>query len=280
MTSYVASDLVHREPPEGSAGAFRFRHALIQDATYLGLLRPERRSLHARAAAALEAASRDRLPEVAAVLGRHYATAEDAERAVHYLEMAADHATDAFANYEAISSFNAALAVTRRQPGTMDADAVRLHAKLAGVLWRTGRREKAGDAFRAGLHLAGSVDALQRAHLYTRLGRLELTHPHFEAAAAAFDAAEALLGDDPGGWDDATADQWLEIMVDGRAAIHAMRSEPEQLRATLERARPMLEARGTPARRHVFDRQIAMEGLIRHRYRVEDADIAGFRQKR
>ena len=269
---------MHHESPEGSAGAFRFRHALIQDATYLGLLRPERRSLHARAAAALEAASRDRLPEVAAVLGRHYATAEDAERAVHYLEMAGDHATDAFANYEAISSFNAALAVTRRQPGTMDADAVRLHAKLAGVLWRTGRREKAGDAFRAGLRLAGSVDALQRAHLYTRLGRLELTHPHFEAAAAAFDAAEALLGDDPGGWDDATADQWLEIMIDGRAAIHSMRSEPELLRATLERARPMLEGRGTPARRHVFDRQIAFEGLIRQRYRVEDADLAGLRR--
>jgi tetratricopeptide (TPR) repeat protein len=269
---------VHREPPEGSAGAFRFRHALIQDATYLGLLRPERRALHARAAAALEAASCDRLPEVAAVLGRHYATAEDAERAVPYLEMAGDHATDAFANYEAISSFNAAMAVTRRQPRTMDADAVRLHAKLAGVLWRTGRRDQAGDAFRAALRLADSVDPLQLAHLYTRLGRLELTYPHYDAASAAFDAAEALLGDDPGGWDDATADQWLEMMVDGRAAIHSMRSEPEPLRAILERARPMLEARGTPARRHVFDRQIALEGIIRHRYRVEDAEIAGFRR--
>ena len=103
-----------------------------------------------------------------------------------------------------------------------------------------------------GARLGGSVDALQRAHLYTRLGRLELTNLHFEAAAAAFDAAEALLGDDPGGWDDATADQWLELMVDGRAAIHSMRFEPDLLLATLERARPMLEARGTPARRHVF----------------------------
>jgi tetratricopeptide (TPR) repeat protein len=277
LDELCASDLVHREPPEGSAGAFRFRHALIQDATYLGLLRPERRALHARAAAALEDASRDRLPEVAAVLGRHYATAEDAERAVRYLELAGDHATDAFANYEAISSFNAALAVTRRQPGTMDADAVRLHTKLASVLWRIGRREQAGDAFRAGLRLAGAVGALQRAHLHTRLGRLELTNLHFDAAAAAFDAAEALLGDDPGGWDDATADQWLELMVDGRAAIHSMRSEPELLRAILDRARPMLEARGTPTRRHVFDRQLALEGLIRHRYRVDDAVLAGFR---
>jgi class 3 adenylate cyclase/DNA-binding SARP family transcriptional activator/tetratricopeptide (TPR) repeat protein len=278
LDELCATDLIHHEPPEGLAGDFRFRHALIQDATYLGLLRPERRALHARAAAALAAASSDRLPEVAAVLGRHYAIAEDAERAVRFLELAADHATDAFANPEAISSFNAALEVTRGQPGTMDADAVRLHTKLAGVLWRIGRRERAGEAFRTGLRLAGAVDELQRAHLYTRLGRLELTNLRFAEAAAAFDVAEALLGDDPGGWDDATADQWLELMIDGRAAIHSMRSEPDLLRGTLERARPVLEARGTLARRHVFDRQVALERLVRHRYRVDDEAIAGFRR--
>ena len=251
LDELVASDLVHREPPDSRADTFRFRHALIQEATYLGLLRAERRRLHARAAAALEAASLDRLPEVAAVLGQYYAAAEDAERAVHYLEMAGDHATDAFANYEAISSFNAALAVAR-QDATMAPDAVRLHAKLANVLWRIGRHDRAADAFRAALELGGSVDALQRAHLYTRLGRLELTDLQYQAAEAAFDAAEALLGDDPSDWDDATADQWLEMMIDGRAAIHVMRFEPDLLLATLERARPVLEARGTAARRHTF----------------------------
>ena len=277
LDELVDSDLVHREPPESRADTFLFRHALIQEATYLGLLRAERRRLHAAAAAALEATSRDRLPEVAAVLGRYYAAAEDAERAVHYLEMAGDHATDAFANYEAISSFNAALAVARKD-ATMAADAVRLHAKLANVLWRIGRHDQAAAAFRAALQLGGSVDALQRAHLYTRLGRLELSDPQYEAAAAAFDAAEALLGDDPSGWDDATVDQWLEMMIDGRASIHSMRFEPDLLLATLERARPLLESRGTPARRHTFHRQVTMQELIRHRFRVGDADIARLRR--
>jgi eukaryotic-like serine/threonine-protein kinase len=274
LEELVDSDLVHREPPESRAVTFRFRHALIQEATYLGLLRAERRRLHAAAAAALEAASRDRLPEVAAVLGRYYAAAEDAGRAVHYLEMAGDHATDAFANYEAISSFSAALEVAQRQAPTMAADAVRLHAKLANVQWRIGRHDKAAVAFRAALQLGGSVDALQRAHLYTRLGRLELTDLQYDAAEAAFDAAEALLGDNPSGWDDATADQWLEMMIDGRAAIHVMRFDPDLLLATLERARPVLESRGTAARRHTFDRQVTMQELIRHRFRVGDADIA------
>ena len=277
LDELVDSDLVHREPLGSRADTFLFRHALIQEATYLGLLRAERRRLNARAAAAVEAASRDRLPEVAAVLGQYYAAAEDAERAVHYLEMAGDHATDAFANYEAISSFNAALAMALKDE-TMAADAVRLHAKLANVLWRIGQYSKAGDAFRAALQLGESVDALQRAHLYTRLGRLELSELHYEAAEAAFDAAEALLGGDPSGWDDATADQWLEMMIDGRADIHAMRFEPDLQLATLERARPVLESRGTAARRHTFDRQFTIQELIRHRFRVEDADIARLRR--
>jgi class 3 adenylate cyclase/DNA-binding SARP family transcriptional activator len=277
LDELVASDLVHPEPPDRRADTLRFRHALIQEATYLGLLRAERRRLNSLAAAAVEAASRDRLPEVAAVLGQYYAAAEDCERAVHYLEMAGDHATDAFANYEAISSFNAALGMARKNE-TMAADVVRLHAKLANVLWRIGRLDKAAAAFRAALELGGSVDALHRAHLYTRLGRLELSDTQYEAAAAAFDAAEALLGDDPSDWDDATADQWLEMMVDGRASIHAMRFEPDLLLATLERARPLLESRGSPARRHTFHRQVTMQELIRHRFRVEDADIARLRR--
>ena len=277
LDELVASDLVHREPPDSRADTLRFRHALIQEATYLGLLRAERRRLHARAAAALEAASQDRLPEVAAVLGQYYAAAENAERAVHYLEMAGDHATDAFANYEAISSFNAALAMARKDEG-MAADSVRLHAKLANVLWRIGRLDQAAAAFRAALRLGGSVDAVQRAHLYTRLGRLEMSNTQYEAAVAAYDAAEALLGGDPSGWDDATVDQWLEMMVDGRASIHVMRFDPDLLLATLERARPLLESRGSPARRHSFHRQVTMQELIRHRFRVGDDDIARLRR--
>jgi class 3 adenylate cyclase len=280
-----ASDLVHPEQAAATASRYRFRHALLQEAIYLGLLRAERRDLHARAAAALAAASSDRLPEVAAVLGRHYAAAGNAEQAMHYLELAGDHATDAFANEEAIASFRAALAVTQR-PADVDAmaeramvaAAVRLRTRLANVLWRTGRREEAKDEFLAALRLGDAVDPLLRAHLYTRLGRLELTSLDYEAATAAFDAAEALLGDHPGSGDgdrgDATADQWLEMMIDGRADMHVMRFEPDPALEVLEAARPVLEAHGTPARRYVFDRLFTQQRLIRNRFQVDDADLA------
>ncbi len=254
---------------------YRFRHALIQEATYNGLLRAERRLLHGRAAWALEAASQGRAGEVAAVLGRHFAAAGEAARALHYFELAGDHATAAFANDEAVSSFRSALAIASE---TMIDAAVDLQAKLANVLWRTGQRGQARDAFAAALRLARGGDTLRRAHLQIRLGRLELADLGFQAAAAAFDAAEALLGEDPGQQDAAAVGEWLEMMVDGRAALYTMRNEPELALATLEAVRPVLEARGSPARKYGFYLHLAMDRVMQNGNRVDEADIATLRR--
>jgi adenylate cyclase len=240
----VAKDLLH-EISGAPEPTFRFRHALIQEATYEGLLRAERRQLHGRAAWALEALLRSPLEDGAsvpsqrsapphsndAVLGRHFAAAGETERALWYLEHAGDHATGAFANDEAISSYRAALEIADEQQASDAAAAVSLRAKLANVLWRTGRRAEAREAFEDALRLADETDIVRKAHLLTRLGRLELAEQRYEAAAEAFDRAAGLLGDDPAAMahkDDATVDQWLEMMVDGRADLYAVRREPER----------------------------------------------------
>jgi tetratricopeptide (TPR) repeat protein len=315
LDELCASDLVHNEPPESAKPFFRFRHALIQEAVYLALLRNDRRALHARAARVLEAACECQLAEVATVLGRHYAIAEDVGHAVLFLELGGDHATDAFANDEAIASFREALTVTgqagsdgaRRPAGAgarpadagarrlagdggpvdgvgaddMVAAAVRVQAKLANVLWRTARFDEARTALRSALALAGAgtppLDPVLRAHLYIRLGRLEMTRLHYPGAIAAFDAAEALLGGDVGQADDATADHWLELMLDGRGDLHVMRFEPDLALAILEKVRPLLEERGTPARKTIFYRLHTLVRLLRSRLRVSDEDVAKLR---
>jgi class 3 adenylate cyclase/DNA-binding SARP family transcriptional activator/tetratricopeptide (TPR) repeat protein len=284
LAELSASDLVHQA--ERSRSVYLFRHALIQEATYLALLRAERRDRHGRAAAAIETAAAGRLPEVAAILGRHYAAAENAERAVHYLGLAGEHATDAFANDEAVSSFREALAAAERAGAAMAPAAVQLYARLANVLWRTARREEARAAFHAALRLADAgphpLDPVLRAHLHTRLGRLELTDARYAQAGAAFDAAEALLGvtaqlEGDRLADDALADQWLELMVDGRSDLHMLRGELDHARDVLERVRPVLDARGTPARKTTFYRFWTMQKLLRSRLRVDDEDIASLR---
>jgi class 3 adenylate cyclase/tetratricopeptide (TPR) repeat protein len=274
-----AKDIL-QEVTGGAERSYRFRHALIQEATYRGLLRAERRRLHARAAWALEASAEGRLEESANVLGRHFAAAEETERAVHYFEMAADHATAAFANDEAISSLGAALALVgqdRSGAVSMTDVAVGVRAKLAHVLWRTGRTEEAREVLGDAVRLARPTDVLRKAHLQTRLGRLEAMEDNYVAAIEAFEAATELLGEDLDEQDEARTDQWLELMVDGWAQLHLQRKEPERARVVLTAARPVLEAHGSPARKSSFYIHLAWQHAGQSGGRVDDEDVANMR---
>jgi hypothetical protein len=257
--------------------AYRFRHALLRDAAYYGLLRADRRRLHGHAAMALEAAYADCPQEVAAVLGRHFAAAGDGASAIRYLEVAGDCATWAFANDEAVKAYQEALAVCG-ELGDADSGA-RLQVKLANVLWRTARRDETRAAFTEGLRLADLLpepDALRKAHLLTRLGRLEMADHRHGAAAAAFDAAAALLGDQPGETDN-EADQWLELMVEGRAKHRLQCGDADGGLALLDAVRPVLEARGNATRRYGFYTALAFQRVVRDRMRASDQSIADTR---
>jgi class 3 adenylate cyclase/tetratricopeptide (TPR) repeat protein len=274
LAELCAKDLL-QEVAQHPEPVYRFRHALIQEATYNGLLRAERRLLHGRAGWALEAASQGRVGEVAAVLGRHFAVAGETARALRYFELAGDHATAAFANDEAVSSFRSALVIAGE---AMTDAAVDLQAKLANVLWRTGQRGQAREAFQEALRLASGGGTLRRAHLQIRLGRLEMADLRYEAAVEAFHAAEAFLGQNPGEKDAATVAEWLEMMVDGRAGLHTMRNEPERALAVLDAVRPVLEASGSPARKYSFYMHLALGRVMQNGYRVDEADIATMRR--
>ena len=265
-----------RQVPEP---VFRFRHAIIQEAIYRGLLRGQRRQLHARAAWGLEAASADRLHEVAAVLGHHYAAAGETERAVHYFEVAGDHAAAVFATNEAVTSYREALDLVDQ---VLDGEAipkaaVELRAKLAEVLWHTGRHGEARDALQKALRLVGTQGSLQAAHLQVRLGRVEMADHHYDAAMAAFDAADELLGERPEDHDEETVDLWLEVQLAGRAYLHYWRNEPDAAAAVLAQARPVVEARGTPARRQSFYMTLAVQRARQARYRIDEEMIANAR---
>ena len=266
-----ARDFLH-EVAGRAEPVYRFRHALIQEATYNGLLRAERRLLHGRAAWALEAAADGRTDEVAAVLGRHFAAAGEPGRALRYYEIAGDHATASFANDEAISSYRVALEIAGEGEASVE-----LQAKLANVLWRTQRRGQAREAFQAGLRAVPAGDTLRRAHLLTRLGRLEVSDNHYEAAWAAYDAAEDLLAGNPAEMDAATVEEWLELMVDGRACQYTTEHQVEQALATLDAVRPVID-RGSAVRKHGYYVHLAMARVAQNRFRVDETDLDNARR--
>src|SRR5687768_3294814 len=105
---------------------YLFRHALIQDAVYHSLLKPDRKRLHLEVASVILQLFPTRESELAASLAFHYIEAEDAPRALHYLTIAADRASARYAHPEAEVLYRAALEWV-----SSDSDRVLLMAGLA-----------------------------------------------------------------------------------------------------------------------------------------------------
>ena len=100
--------------------AYRFRHALIQDATYTSLTRHERRRLHEITARVMEAMAGAAPDNVSAELARHYAAAGNDAKALEYAMLAGDQAMQVYALEEAIAFYTQALDAAER----IDASAV------------------------------------------------------------------------------------------------------------------------------------------------------------
>ncbi len=260
---------------------YRFHHALIRDATYHGLLRSQRRQLHARAAWHLEANAAERLADVAAVLGHHFAAAGEDDRAVHYLEVAGDRADQIFANEEAIAQYRRALAITSgegigsedaRTSGTWEREvaAARLCEKLTDLLLFIDRFEEARLAGLAGLSVVRPEDLQQAGRLHYLLGKVEFQEAHFDSALAYFVAAEELIGkpglDDDQEW----VELWLELQLDERWLIYDERKDFERCAALTETSRLLVETRGGGPHIAGFFWCLATQHLHERRYRVDE----------
>jgi adenylate cyclase len=210
----VEADLVRHAEVSADGRHYRFSHALLHDVVYDNQLMARRGELHERAARALEQAvgpSPARISDLEA-LGHHWSFTSDKARAARYLTAAGDRARAVYANDDAISHYERALAtlasclacedqgrpvrerladllaLTGRRADALahheavraelaaagdGAGAARLHRKVGALHWEAGDRERARACFDAGLDCLGADgDPVERAQLYQELGRL------------------------------------------------------------------------------------------------------------
>ena len=222
---------------------------------------------------------------MASVLGHHFAVAGELGRAVHYLEMAGDHAARAFANDEAVASYRYALDVLcrgRSHPPGRGGDAmvkaeVDIRAKLAEVFVLTGRHSDATGTLAEGLVLVETHDALQTARLHSHLGWAELDRHEYVAAASAFEAALVRLGYRTQDMEPEVVDLWIDTQL-GLAQVHYWRDEPDQMAPILATVGSALNARGGEPRRMLSDYLDALNmwKVTERRHRVDNemVDIA------
>ncbi len=154
--------------------------AVVQDDTSLA----RRLLLNRRVADALAARVR-REPELAALAAQHYLSAGREAEAARNFEAAGRHARSLFANREALSDFQAALALGHPE-------AAALHEAIGDLHTLLGEYQAAVASYEAAVALAPSESV---ARLEQRLGNVHHRRGEFEAADRHFEAALAELGD-------------------------------------------------------------------------------------
>jgi class 3 adenylate cyclase len=203
---------------------YAFKHALVQEVAYEGLLGRRRRELHLAVARAIEEMEATRLPEVLDVLAHHFSAAEERRKAVEYLSRAGDRAAAVFANREARDRYERALAL-------VDEADLALRAQL---LSRLVDSQFYGDGDDPETLLNRARAALE---LCTRLGDRRQTMSMHLAISGLY------VG---GNWDGAREDQALEHL---EAAAAIAESDPDSVPKGLiyQRTAHLYLHRGQPA---------------------------------
>jgi DNA-binding winged helix-turn-helix (wHTH) protein/predicted ATPase len=173
-----------------------FKHALVREAAYSRLLRPERQALHSRIVAALEARSSDLIEAQPELLAQHCAAAGLAERAVIYWERAGLLATSRYALKEAISHFSSALALLHELAPTKECKEREIQLQIAlGEAFIAskgyGARE-AGRAFSRAYKLIQEIGGSPR--LFHVLAGIFIYHEVRAEISQSHAAARELLG--------------------------------------------------------------------------------------
>jgi class 3 adenylate cyclase/predicted ATPase len=190
------AELVFRrgDPPEA---IYSFKHALVQDVAYEGLLKSRRQVLHRRIAEAL----RDRFPTIAdtepEVVAHHFTQAGLTETAVEWWGKAGERATHRSAYNEAIAHLEEALALAN---GLSDGPAqrlLRLRLQIAygnALIWARGYPAlETTSAFARARELAADFeDVIERFSAYFGLWVASFTRAEL---ASAREVAEAFLHD-------------------------------------------------------------------------------------
>ncbi len=118
LMSLQAKEFIYEQPSLTDV-QYIFKHALTQDVAYGTVLQSTRKSLHERIGLAMEEVYRANLEDHYRELAHHFQRAENAEKAVIYLQLAGQQAVRASAHTEAIRCFETALELLENSPGSV-----------------------------------------------------------------------------------------------------------------------------------------------------------------
>jgi class 3 adenylate cyclase/predicted ATPase len=108
------------ENPALAEFRYSFKHALTRDVAYNSVLIERRKIIHERTAHAIETLFPDRIKDHISELAYHYSGSGNVSKAVHYLRLAGQQASERSAVAEAVGHFKYALALVKDLPDDLE----------------------------------------------------------------------------------------------------------------------------------------------------------------
>ncbi len=202
LARLVSSELLYRRglAPEV---VFEFKHALVKDAAYQGLLRSKRLELHKEIAEIVE----QKFPQMAErspeLLAYHYREAGDIEKAIPYSFKAGDEAAGRYASAEASAHYQSALDLAKAIPDLEKSARSQIRAilKLANVAFNRDQLERNLGNLDQARKLAEKINhPVRQCQILYWIGRTYYVMGRFTLAAEyarlALDIAETLGDND------------------------------------------------------------------------------------
>jgi class 3 adenylate cyclase/tetratricopeptide (TPR) repeat protein len=258
---------------------YLFYHAIIHEATYASMLKSDRSTLHCLIAEALEKSYPDRLEDLAATLGFHYMKGGVPDKALFYLEVAADAALSKFANREAIELYNSAIEIINQVPEEdpqrieMLPKRWKLYESLGDVHHLIGQHKKAQLAYQAGLDCTEAKDILLIARFQRKIGNNWVLQHNWDDAMQAYQDAETTLGPDQDETEVNWWQEWTQIQTD-RMLLYYWENQPLEINRLAVRVRPILERYGSPVQKAGFYKGLVMANIRLERYRISEEILA------
>jgi class 3 adenylate cyclase/tetratricopeptide (TPR) repeat protein len=258
---------------------YLFYHAIIHEATYAAMLKSDRRTLHRAVAEALEKSYPDRLEDLAATLGFHYLKGDVSDKALFYLEVAAENARSKFANREAIELYSSAIEVINQVPGEGPhgveylGKRLKLYESLGDVYHLIGQHKKARQAYQAGLDCPEARDIILIVRFHRKIGNAWVLQHGWEEAMLAYQTAETILGSDREETEVDWWREWTQIQTD-RMLLYYWKNQPQETNRLAVRVRPVLERYGSPVQKAGFYRGLVMANIRLERYRISEEILA------
>lgn len=267
------TELVDRHVIENTeAGGFRISHDKLREISYAELGDAERRSLHGRAASALDALHRgdDRFH---GVLGDHWSRAGAPALAAPLLERAGDRALTLYAPADAIGFYRHALGALEAG-GAAGPTTFGVREKLADALAVTGRYADARAVFAQAV--ASAPSGVEAARLHRKTGKtLETEHDHAQALDAFGRAERSLLDaiDRDASWHR----EWVQVQLN-RIWIFYWQNRTDDMNQLVERVAPAVNEHGSALQRSNYYQALVTRDFRQRRYVVADDVIANARR--